>query len=89
MSVEHMPLTNGPRHRWNAIDVKRIPACDTADGNERTERTCAYCGIIKVTVHPVQGFAWREWRTKAGAKWQAEYTPRCVAVGDAAQVPFQ
>lgn len=89
MTVENMPLPNGPRHRWNSIEVKRIAACDSPDGNERTERTCAFCGLVKITVHPPAGFAWREWRTKDGSKWQGECTPPCVALSDAAEVPFE
>lgn len=51
-------------HKWNM--EHRIPACESPDGNERTERTCPFCMLVKITVHPPRGVAWREWRTKDG-----------------------
>jgi hypothetical protein len=81
-------VSESTRHRWNAIDVRRVPACDCADGNDRTERTCAICGMVKVTVHPPHGDAWREWRTKAGAVWQGTSTPPCVHAAEPVEVVF-
>jgi hypothetical protein len=66
------------RHRWNEGTENRIPACETADGNDRTEKTCALCGLVKITVHPPQGLPWREWRTKAGGMWAGQATPPCI-----------
>lgn len=67
------------RHRWDHDKEKRLAACESPDGNGRTERPCERCGLIKVTVHPPQGLPWREWRTKEGYPWQGEMTPPCVA----------
>lgn len=70
---------SSPRHgRW--INEKRIPASESHDGNERTERACERCGLVKITVHPPYGFPFRQWRTVAGEKWQGELTPPCIAV---------
>ena len=59
---------------------RRIPACESVDGNDRTEKDCAECGMTKITVHGAQGFLWREWRTKAGETWMGESTPSCLPV---------
>ncbi len=77
------------RHSWNATDPKRIAACDCPDGNDRTEKTCPVCGLVKITVHPAQGFPWREWRTKDGKRWVGDATPPCVEAMAPAEVPFQ
>ncbi len=66
---------DGYRHR---------PAELCADGNERT---CARCGLIKVTVHPPRGFPWREWRTDKGKLWQGDATPPCLPQTAPAEVP--
>lgn len=67
-------------HRWNLEN--RIPAHATPDGNERTERQCAFCGLFRITVHPPHGLAWREWRTKDGRQLIGGNTPHgCVANG--------
>jgi hypothetical protein len=65
------------RHRWNALPERRIPACESIDGNDRTEKPCALCGLVKITVHPARGYPWREWRTKAGKGWVGDATPPC------------
>jgi hypothetical protein len=62
-------MTASARHSWNSTDPKSIAACDSLDGNDRTEKTCAACGLVKITVHPPRGLPWREWRTKAGKGW--------------------
>jgi hypothetical protein len=36
--------------------------------NRQTERTCAICGAVKVTVHGEDGFAWRAWRAKGSSE---------------------
>lgn len=66
------------KHAWNAIPVARMAGIDFEDGNDRTLRTCANCGLIKVTVHAAGGsHAWREWRTQDGQVWRGELTPPC------------
>lgn len=59
------------RHKWG--DGVRV-----GERLDHTERTCALCGMVKITVHPPQGFPWREWRTREGKPWQDENTPPCL-----------
>lgn len=67
-------------HHWNLEN--RIPAHSSLDGNERTERTCPFCGLVKITVHYAQGLPQREWRTKDGRQLIGGNTPfGCVANG--------
>ena len=68
------------RHDWLSAPERRIPACESSDGNDRTEKTCPRCLIVKVTVHPPQGFPWREWRHANGSSFQCEATPPCISV---------
>jgi hypothetical protein len=81
-------MSDSLRHRWNAIDVRRIPACESTDGNNRSERDCMLCGMVKVTVHPAQGLAWREWRTKSGSVWPGNLTPPCLSPTEPVEVVF-
>ena len=70
-------MTIAARRSWNTTAPKRI-ACSPIDGNDRTEKTCANCLLVKITVHPVRGLPWREWRTKEGKGWVGDSTPPCV-----------
>lgn len=72
------PSTRGPRHQWlGATSVTILPQDSTA-GNERTERTCPRCGLVKITVHPPHGLPWREWRHPASAvTFPAGHVPPC------------
>lgn len=67
------------KHRWDYLNEKRIAGTEFADGNGRTIRDCIFCGMKKVTVHPVFGNPWREWvRLKAPEIYfMAEATPLC------------
>lgn len=69
------------KHHWNYQNERRIAATEFDDGNARTERDCLLCGLTKITVHPAQGFAWREWISpKAPAtRFQCDQTPPCTA----------
>lgn len=69
-------VTPTPRHSWGS-PVTVLPA-DSSDGNERTERTCAHCGLVKITVHYARGLPGREWRTKEGKRWVGDATPPCL-----------
>lgn len=76
------PAVAGARkHKWDRDKERRIAAIDCPDGNERTERDCVSCGLVKITVHPPHGFPWREWRTKDGGKWVGAGTPPCLGGG--------
>lgn len=79
-SSDNIPVVDLPervrRHSWNF--EHSIPACESADGNNRTEKTCVYCRLVKVTVHPSDGsFPWREWRDRNGKRIWGQKTPEC------------
>lgn len=76
MSMEPVPVA-ARRHRYRD-DWRYLDGHDCPDGNSRTERPCAHCEIIKITVHPPHGYPWREWRTKGGNVYVGEATPPCL-----------
>lgn len=65
-------------HSWDPEKTKKILACDSPDGNERTERTCKNCDLVKITIHYPHGFPGREWRHPSGGKIALSRTPPCV-----------
>lgn len=71
------PLPHVPRHTYG---VPRYVHADPARGRlyNQTERVCV-CGVIKVTVHGSDGYAWREWRmTETGDQFSdALGAPEC------------
>lgn len=67
-----------PNHKWSGGMV-RVPARETPNGNDQTERTCATCGLVKITVKPPRGFPWPEWRRPGGKQFRCEMTPGCIA----------
>lgn len=68
------------RHTWKGCRERRIAACDSPDGNDRTERVCAACGVMRITVHGAHGRPWVEWRSADGINLAAR--PGCIAVAD-------
>ena len=67
------------RHSWSESNPVYIDGHDCADGNDRTEKTCPKCGLVKINVRGAdRKMYWREWRTKAGKTWQGEATPPCL-----------
>lgn len=73
------------KHRWPPDSERRIHGSEYPDGNDRTEKTCPHCGLVKITVHPAGGgIPWREWRHKNGSAIALEHTPPCVEDGAAA-----
>jgi hypothetical protein len=66
------------RHSWNNDNPVTILPSEAHDGNERTERSCKLCGMVKITVHGAEGLPWREWRTKNGDRWWGQATPPCL-----------
>lgn len=71
------------KHSWpkeGDEGYRRLSGVDTSDGNDRTERVCTHCSMVKITVHPPHGDPWREWRTKDGKVWRGEATPPCLPV---------
>jgi len=65
------------RHRWDHAHERRIPACDAPDGNDRTEKDCTLCGIVKITVHGADRTHWHKWRLSDGQEWPVDSTPAC------------
>lgn len=67
------------RHDWVGGKQRRIPACESLDGNDRTEKECAACRLVKVTIHyPYGQRVEREWITASGVKWEGNATPPCI-----------
>lgn len=60
ISMPVTPLPNVPRHVYGE---PRYVRADPKVGRfyNQTERTCV-CGVVKITVHGADGYAWREWR---------------------------
>lgn len=68
------------RHNWIDGTERRIPACESPDGNDRTEKTCKSCALVKVTIHYPNGqHPGREWITASGVKWEGTSTPPCIS----------
>ncbi len=61
------PVLHGP-----FSDPVSIPAQETPSGHPQTERTCVNCGAVKITVHGLNGFSWREWRAGEGKEQMGE-----------------
>lgn len=73
-------------HMWRLEN--RIPACDSPDGNKRTEKTCPVCGLVKITVHWSSGrIPDREWRLKDGRQLIGGNTPHGCRAEGATVVP--
>jgi hypothetical protein len=72
------PTTITPHrtHKWNP-PYTVLPS-ESHDGNERTERLSTNCNLVKITVHPANGFPWREWRTHEGKMAYFSMTPPCL-----------
>lgn len=71
------PSVKSPRHQWPRDSERRIAACESPSKNDQTERTCNLCGLIRVTVHPPQGFPFRQWRRPKGKQFTCLHTPPC------------
>lgn len=74
------------KHAWDYGQVIYRAAQDCADGNERTEKPCLHCGLVKITVHPPYGRPWHEWRTRENAVYVGEATPPCVEIARAVEI---
>jgi hypothetical protein len=68
------------RHDWKTIPEQRLAHSEFEDGNARTLRTCAHCGLVKITVHFTGGGqVERRWRHSGGvAEWVTGGTPECL-----------
>ena len=64
-----------PRHHWGAAYT--VLPNDSHNGCELTQRICEICGLVKITVHPPEGFPYRQWRGKGGMLATLEHTPPC------------
>ena len=61
-----------PRHRWDNDEERRIAGIDSHDGHARNVKFCRNCGFARITVMPMYGAPWHEWRTPEGAVWLGE-----------------
>lgn len=68
-------MTASTRHRWGERFTRLE---NTPSGCPQSERVCAHCGLVRITVHPPHGLPWREWRPKDGPQMQFEATPPCL-----------
>lgn len=69
------------KHKW--MSPITIRGTHTQTGCEQSERQCEQCGMIKITVHPPQGFPWREWRhPKSPKQFTGSNTPPCCPPGE-------
>jgi hypothetical protein len=75
------PVLKPRRHSWPKEGqegyARVLPTDD--DANEYSIRTCAICGVMKVTVHPPRGFAFRLWRKPTG-ETSRQFMPPCAGV---------
>jgi hypothetical protein len=72
------PLGIEFRHDWKTIPEQRLAHTEFADGNARTLRTCAHCGLVKITVHFAGGSqAERRWRRPGRSEFFTHHTPSC------------
>lgn len=74
------------RHRWNNGTERRIPACESPDGNDRTEKTCSICGLVKITVHGPNNRHWPRFRMGDGLEGQVDGTPPCLGAASELEV---
>ena len=64
------------KHKWS--DPVPVDAANSPAGYEQSERQCALCDLIKITVHPPEGFAYRAWRYRnTSEQFSAPRTPLC------------
>jgi hypothetical protein len=66
-------MSDSTRHKWG----KRVPL------QNRTERHCTRCGLVRVTRHEPNERPWIEWE-RDGARVNSELTPMCDGRFDAA-----
>lgn len=66
------------RHTWPRDATRYVPGCEAPNGLDRTERACRRCGLVKITMHPPHGLAWRRWRTREGVEMDLSTTPPCL-----------
>lgn len=62
--IAHLPVTSRKPEPRHVFGQPLYVLQDPQRGREhpQTERTCAVCKVVKITVHGTNGAAWREWR---------------------------
>lgn len=62
-NLTHLPVSALPPVPRHVYGDPRFVHADPAQARpyNQTERTCV-CGVVKITVHGTDGYAWREWR---------------------------
>lgn len=76
--VVHLPPPKErPPHLFGtAVRVEQDPS---RKRHQQTERVCAVCKLVKVTVHHSDGRAWREWRMPGSDRqFEDDRTPLCT-----------
>jgi len=63
------------RHRWGD-PFARLE--NTPSGCAETERICKHCGMMRITVHPPEGYPWLEWKARGQKRVQLDQTPPCL-----------
>ncbi|HXJ00954.1 MAG TPA: hypothetical protein VNH44_07010 [Micropepsaceae bacterium] len=64
------------KHKWRDDGNKLRDT--TPSGCDEHERTCEFCGLVKITVHKPEGFPYRAFRSKGGVRFpDPGYTPVC------------
>jgi len=59
----------------------RVPADPRCGRHEQIERLCPKCRLVKITVLPARGGAWREWLWgDAPSQFIDVVTPECMPV---------
>jgi hypothetical protein len=78
--TQTLPTTT--KHKRDRVPTY-IGANQSPDGNERQERACQSCGLIKITVIPpkMPPFPWRRWRWPGLLEFAADQTPTCTGHG--------
>ena len=62
-------------------DETQVTPSPSPRGKSQIERTCAVCGVVKITVFGEGHNAWREWRLKdVEAQFADDRTPACSEV---------
>lgn len=82
MQADETPVatlaTPARRHRWKGAPVTIHPD-ESISKCEETHRTCEFCGLIRVTVHPTVGFPFPLWQYPDGGRSDG-LTPMCDGV---------
>ena len=83
--VARQPVRAMPLKAHKFGDPISVAASFELERHAQTERTCNFCGAVKVTVHPPEGGGRREWRASASSV-QGLDEPICEMKVDVAEL---